>query len=156
MRTPVPKRAGRGRAQINARWLRGVDVTTSIHTSGTFQYNPAYMDAYTQLAGEFDLPLRMASQATMERTASDAAQQVCGKGARLYGLFYSRELPQEKKWRETILGGILKNLKPGVNGTLHPRVQTDRGTESHTNSWKTRSEHTKRSLTIKKSKSCGG
>ena len=64
-----------GRAQIKRALAAGVDVTHIDSHMGTFQYNPAYMDAYVQLAEEFNLPLRMASQATMEKNGAPTLRE---------------------------------------------------------------------------------
>jgi len=66
------------------------------------------MDAYTQLAGEFDLPLRMASQAPWKRTASRCCATSSGKGPRLTDYFIHGELPQEKNGVKQILGASSK------------------------------------------------
>src|SRR5262245_47627457 len=56
-----------GRAQIKRALTAGVDVTHLDSHMGTLQFDPRYVAIYLQLAVEFDLPLRMASQATLAR-----------------------------------------------------------------------------------------
>ena len=56
-----------GRAQIKRALAAGVDVTHLDSRMGTLQYHPDYMKSYLQLAVEFDLPVRMASQETLAR-----------------------------------------------------------------------------------------
>ena len=56
-----------GRAQIRRALAAGVDVTHCDSHMGTLQLNPEYVKTYLQLAFEFDLPVRMASQETLAR-----------------------------------------------------------------------------------------
>ena len=55
------------RAQIKKALAAGIDVTHLDSHMGTLQYDLRYLDAYLQAAVEFALPVRMASQATLER-----------------------------------------------------------------------------------------
>src|SRR5262245_32654849 len=54
-----------GRAQIKRALAFGVDVTHIDSHMGTLQLNIEYVKIYQQLAVEFDLPVRMASQQTL-------------------------------------------------------------------------------------------
>ena len=130
-----------GRAQIKRALAAGVDVTHIDSHMGTFQYNPAYMDAYVQLAVEFDLPLRMASQATMEKNSQPALRdKYAAKGLVFTDYFVHEELPQEKNGVKQFWAGILKNLKPGVTELyIHASKPTEE-LKAITNSWKTRAE----------------
>lgn len=55
------------RAQIQKALAAGVDVTHLDSHMGVLQYRPDYLEKYLQLAVEFDLPVRMASQAAFEQ-----------------------------------------------------------------------------------------
>lgn len=130
-----------GRAQIKRALAAGVDVTHIDSHMGTFQYNPAYMDAYVQLAVEFDLPLRMASQATMEKNGAPTLRdKYAAKGLVFTDYFVHEELPQEKNGVKQFWAAILKNLKPGVTELyIHASKPTEE-LRAITNSWKTRAE----------------
>jgi hypothetical protein len=130
-----------GRAQIKRALDAGVDVTHIDSHMGTFQYNPAYMDAYVQLAVEFDLPLRMASQATMEKNGAPTLRdKYAAKGLVFTDYFVHEELPQEKNGVKQFWAGILKNLKPGVTELyIHASKPTEE-LRAITGSWKTRGE----------------
>src|SRR5713226_4590491 len=56
-----------GRAQIRRALAAGIDVTHLDSHMGTLQLNPQYIEIYLQLAAEFNLPVRMASQETLAR-----------------------------------------------------------------------------------------
>src|SRR5882724_4155051 len=70
-----------GRAQIQRALAAGVDVTHLDSHMGTLQYDPRYLQMYVQLAVEFDLPLRMASQETMTKNGHpELRDQIAAKG----------------------------------------------------------------------------
>lgn len=54
------------RAQIRKALAAGIDVTHIDSHMGVLQYLPAYLEKYLELAVEFDLPARMASQKTFD------------------------------------------------------------------------------------------
>src|SRR6266853_6210000 len=73
-----------GRAQIQRALAAGVDVTHLDSHMGTLQYDPRYLQMYLQLAVEFQLPLRMASQETMARNGHpELREQFAAKGNHL-------------------------------------------------------------------------
>src|SRR2546423_1183455 len=53
-----------GRAQIRRALAAGIDVTHLDSHMGTLQLDPRYLKMYLQLATEFNVPVRMASQET--------------------------------------------------------------------------------------------
>jgi methylmalonyl-CoA epimerase len=55
------------RAQVRKALDHGVDVTHLDSHMGTLQLHPAFVEQYLKLAVEFDLPVRMASQETLEK-----------------------------------------------------------------------------------------
>ncbi len=131
-----------GRAQIKRAPGRRRRCHAYRSHMGTFQYNPAYMDAYVQLAVEFDLPLRMASQATMEKNSAPTLRDKydAPRALSFTDYFVHEELPQEKNGVKQFWAGILKNLKPGVTELyIHASKPTEE-LKAITNSWKTRGE----------------
>jgi predicted glycoside hydrolase/deacetylase ChbG (UPF0249 family) len=64
------------RAQIRKALAAGIDVTHLDSHMGTLQLHPAYVEQYLKLAVEFDLPVRMASQATLEKNNAGSIRSV--------------------------------------------------------------------------------
>ena len=130
-----------GRAQIQRALAAGVDVTHLDSHMGTLQYDPRYLQMYLQLAVEFQLPLRMASQETMARNGHpELREQFAAKGIVFTDYFVHDELKQEEAkgvkpfWLE-----VVKNLKPGVTELyIHAALAGDE-LKAITGSWKTRS-----------------
>jgi predicted glycoside hydrolase/deacetylase ChbG (UPF0249 family) len=87
-----------GRAQIQKALDAGVDVTHLDSHMGTLQYDPKYLQVYVQLAVEFNLPLRMASQDTMAKNGHpELRDQIAAKGIVFTDYFIHDELKQEDK-----------------------------------------------------------
>jgi hypothetical protein len=105
---------------------------------GTLQYKPEYIKVYIQLALEFNLPLRMAAQSTMESFGfPELRDQFKEKGLVFTDYFVYDELSNYKEVRSfwTI---IIKNLKPGVTELfIHASKESDE-LKAITNSWATR------------------
>jgi len=129
------------RAQIRKALAAGVDVTHLDSHMGTLQLNPAYVEQYLRLAVEFDLPVRMASQETLEKfggakqRAAFAAQGIVFPDDFVYEDL--KDMPKDPNgfWKRK-----LASLKPGVTELyIHAGKPTDE-LKAITNSWKTRSE----------------
>src|SRR5215472_17734449 len=104
-----------GRAQIQRALAAGVDVTHLDSHMGTLQLDPKYVQAYLQLAVEFDLPVRMASQETLAKAGFPKLRDMfAAKGILFPDHFVYDELPQEKNGVKQFWNGIVGNLKPGV------------------------------------------
>ena len=87
-----------GRAQIRRAQAAGVDVTHIDSHMGTLQLTPDYVKVYLQLAVEFDLPVRMASQETLARNGHpELRQQFAAKGIVSPDHFVYEELRDESK-----------------------------------------------------------
>ena len=130
-----------GRAQIQRALAAGVDVTHLDSHMGTLQYDPRYLQMYLQLAVEFQLPLRMASQETMARNGHpELREQFAAKGIIFTDYFVHDELKQEEaKGVKPFWMDIVKNLKPGVTELyIHAALAGDE-LKAITGSWKTRS-----------------
>lgn len=130
-----------GRAQIKRALAAGVDVTHLDSHMGTLQLNADYMKVYVQLAIEFDLPLRMASQETMFRFGQpELRSQVAAKGIVFTDDFIYDELKNEKDNVKSFWLGIVRNLKPGVTELyIHAALPTDE-LKAITGTWSTRSQ----------------
>ena len=131
-----------GRAQIKRALDAGVDVTHLDSHMGTMQYDPRYLQMYVQLAVEFDLPVRMASQETMSKNGHpELRDQFAGKGIIFTDYFVHDELKEEQsKGVKPFWLGVVKGLKPGITELyVHASVASDE-LKAITGSWRTRSE----------------
>ena len=129
------------RAQIEKALAAGVDVTHLDSHMGTLQYDPRYVQMYVQLGVEFQLPLRMASQATMASNGHpELRDQIASKGIVFTDYFVHDELKQEElKGVKPFWMDIVKNLKPGVTELyIHAALAGDE-LKAITGSWRTRS-----------------
>ncbi len=130
-----------GRAQIRRALAVGVDVTHLDSHMGTMQLNPEYVPMYLQLAVEFDLPIRMASQETMTRQGHPEIRgQFAAKGIISPDYFVYEELKEEKNDVKGFWLKVVKNLKPGVTELyIHAGLPNDE-LKAITGSWSTRSQ----------------
>ena len=130
-----------GRAQIKRALAAGIDVTHLDSHMGTLQLNPEYFKVYVQLAVEFDLPLRMASQETMARFGQpELRSQVAARGIVFPDHFVYDELKNEKDNVKSFWLGIVQNLKPGVTELyIHAALATDE-LKAITGTWSIRSQ----------------
>jgi hypothetical protein len=130
-----------GRAQIRRAQAFGVDVTHLDSHMGTLQLHPDYVKTYLQLAVEFDLPVRMASQDTLARLGHPELRGVfAAKGVLFPDYFVYDELKDEKQDVRTFWLGIVRNLKPGVTELyIHAGMPNDE-LKAITGSWPTRSQ----------------
>lgn len=129
------------RAQIKRALEAGIDVTHLDSHMGTLQLNPEFFKVYVQLALEFDLPLRMASQDTMTRFGyPDLRREVSAKGIVFPDYFIYEELELEKDDVRGFWLNIIKNLKPGVTELyIHAAMPTDE-MKAITGSWSIRAQ----------------
>lgn len=130
-----------GRAQIRKALSTGVDVTHLDSHMGTLQLNPDYVKAYLQLAVEFNLPVRMASQDTLARMGHPELRgQFAAKGIVFPDYFVYEELKDEKADVRGFWLNIVMNLKPGVTELyIHAGLPTDE-LKAVTGSWATRAQ----------------
>ena len=130
-----------GRAQIQRALDAGVDVTHLDSHMGTLQYDPRYLQMYVQLAVEFDLPVRMASQETMTRNGHpELRDQIAAKGILFPDHFIYDELKEEGKGVKAFWLRVVKDLKPGITELyIHAALPSDE-LKAITGSWRTRSE----------------
>ena len=130
-----------GRAQIRRALAAGIDVTHIDSHMGTLQLHPDYVKSYLQLAVEFDLPLRMASQETLARLGyPEMRKGFAAKGVLFTDYFVYDELKDEKADVRGFWLKIVKNLKPGVTELyIHAGLPSDE-LKAITGSWPTRSQ----------------
>jgi len=130
-----------GRAQIKRALAAGIDVTHLDSHMGTLQLNADYMKVYLQLAIEFNLPLRMASQETMVRFGEpELRSQVAARGILFPDYFVYDELKDEKNGVKDFWLRIVKDLKPGVTELyIHAALPTDE-MKAISGSWSTRAQ----------------
>jgi predicted glycoside hydrolase/deacetylase ChbG (UPF0249 family) len=138
----TPEEAYReAKAQIQKALDAGVDVTHLDSHMGVLQLHPAFLAKYLQLAVEFDLPVRMASQATFEKMgqpewrARFAAKGILFTDDFVYDEFrYTGPESVAPAWRKR-----LSNLKPGITELfIHAGKPTDE-LKAITGSWAVRS-----------------
>jgi predicted glycoside hydrolase/deacetylase ChbG (UPF0249 family) len=105
-----------GRAQIKKALASGVPVTHIDSHMGTYQYSPDYMNIYLQLAEEFNLPVRMPAQSTLDAMDFPHIRKMFqDKGIICPDYFIHEEFENYKNdnvvefWTD-----YLKKLKPGV------------------------------------------
>jgi chitin disaccharide deacetylase len=128
-----------GRAQIRQALDAGIDVTHLDSHMGTLQLHPDFMEVYVRLALEFDLPLRMASQSTLERYGyPELRKQVAAQGIAFPDHFIYDELQRQDQGVKAFWLDIVRNLKPGVTELyIHAALPTDE-LKAITGSWPTR------------------
>ena len=127
------------KAQIEKALAAGIDVTHLDSHMGVLQYNPEYHNVYHRLAKEYDLPLRMASQETIESFGFPnlridlEADGIISPDYLVFGGPDNGE-PVDVYWKR-----ILRTLKPGVTELFIHAAQDGEELRNMTNSWGTRS-----------------
>ncbi len=131
------------KAQIEKFRSAGLNPTHIDSHMGTVMLNPEYFKVYIRLAQEYDLPLRMPSQETLEEKGApaDLRDQASSLGLIfpdyfVYGVLgndYTGNV--EESWFH-----ILSDLKPGVTEIYIHASTPGEELKAVTNSWKTRVE----------------
>jgi predicted glycoside hydrolase/deacetylase ChbG (UPF0249 family) len=140
-RSSPAEAATEAQAQIRKALAAGVDVTHLDSHMGVLQMHPAYLAKYLELAVEFDLPVRMASQATFAQSGQDTGWRAkfAAQGILFTDDFIYDDLNEEPKDVKGYWMRKLASLKPGVTELfIHAGQPTDE-LKAITNSWKTRS-----------------
>jgi len=98
-------------------------------------------EVYLQLAVEFDLPVRMASQATLANFGyPEVRAQFSAKGIVFPDYFVYEELKNEGQDVKAFWLDIVKRLKPGVTELyIHAALPTDE-LKAITGTWSTRAQ----------------
>lgn len=109
-----------GRAQIRKALDAGIPVTHFDSHMGTYQYSPDYMSIYLQLADEFDLPVRMPSQSTLDNMGAPPFRDICKEKGILHPDYFIHEEFEDYKTEnvEEFWTNYIKNLNPGVTEIL--------------------------------------
>ena len=127
------------KAQIEKALAAGIDVTHLDSHMGVLQYNPEYHKVYHELAVEYDLPIRMASQQVMERFGfPDARSALEADGIVIPDLLIFGGKEDDETVTEYWMR-ILRSLEPGVTELFIHAAMDGEELRSMTNSWKTRS-----------------
>lgn len=130
------------RAQIEKFRASGLDPTHIDSHMGTLMLHPEYFKMYAKLALEYDLPLRMGSQLTMEKNGfPDLRAQLEAQGLVFPDYFVHGELG--KDYRNNVEDSwirILSDLKPGVTEIYIHASTPGEELKAATNSWNTRVE----------------
>jgi predicted glycoside hydrolase/deacetylase ChbG (UPF0249 family) len=105
-----------GRAQIRKALNAGVPVNHIDSHMGTYQYSPDYMSIYLQLADEFDLPVRMPSQSTLDNMGAPPFRDICKEKGILHPDYFIHEEFENYKTEnvEEFWTDYIKNLNSGV------------------------------------------
>ncbi len=103
-----------GKAQIEKALSYGLPITHIDSHMGTFQLDPAYFEQYVRLAKMFNLPLRMASQSTLEKYGQGDLREKCTQLGLVFPDYLIYEELQDYGDVEQFWLTIIDNLKPGV------------------------------------------
>lgn len=126
------------RAQIKKAMDAGIPVTHIDSHMGTLQYNPEYLKVYAQLALEFNLPLRMAAQSTMESFGFPSVRKDLQQKGLVFTDYFIFDELQNYKDVKSFWMNIIKNLKPGVTELFMHASKESEELKAITNSWNTR------------------
>jgi predicted glycoside hydrolase/deacetylase ChbG (UPF0249 family) len=128
------------REQIKRALAAGIDLSHLDSHMGTLQYDARYMEAYLKLAVEFNLPVRMASQSTLEKFNQPGLRaRFAEQGVLFPDYFVYEGLQDESKDVKGFWTKVLKELKPGVTELyIHAGKPTEE-LKAITGSWATRS-----------------
>jgi chitin disaccharide deacetylase len=129
-----------GRAQIQKALDAGIRVTHIDSHMGTLQYSPDYLEVYASLALEFNLPLRMAAQSTMESFGFPAIREELRKQGLVFTDFFVFDELNNYKDVKSFWMNIIQNLKPGVTELFIHASKESEELKAITNSWKERVE----------------
>lgn len=130
-----------GRAQIRRALAAGIDVTHLDSHMGTLQLDVRFVEVYRRLAVEFDLPVRMASQATLEKFGQPHLRaQFAAQGLVFPDDFIYEELQDEPQDVKGFWLRVLRNLKPGVTELYIHAAKPTEELQAITGSWRTRGE----------------
>ena len=127
-------------AQIKKAINMGLEITHIDSHMGTMQLSPPYVDAYLQLAIDFNVPVRMASQETLEKFGQpDIRKNFSEKGILFPDYLIYEELDNYTEDDiKTFWKNILHNLKPGITELFIHASVPDPELKKITDSWQTR------------------
>src|SRR5690554_2997653 len=117
-----------GRAQIRKALDAGVPVTHIDSHMGTYQYSPDYMQVYLLLAEEFNLPVRMPSQSTLDNMGAPPFRDLCKEKGIIHPDYFIHEEFQDYTTEnvEEFWIDYIKNLQSGVTEIyIHAATEGD-------------------------------
>jgi len=123
-----------GKAQIEKALSYGLPITHIDSHMGTFQLDPAYFEQYARLAKTFNLPLRMASQSTLEKYGQGSVREKCAQEGLVFPDYLVYEELQHYEEVEDFWVNIIDNLQAGVTelflhaSELTPELEAITGT----------------------------
>jgi predicted glycoside hydrolase/deacetylase ChbG (UPF0249 family) len=131
------------RAQVQKALDAGIDVTHMDSHMGTLQYNPKYHEVYLEVAGEFDLPVRMAGTDLMTPALGGYLHKMADelgivRPDRLY-LAEPPTLEETETWWKAQMSGIPKGMVSEVY--IHCGLETPE-MEATTGSYRRRTADT--------------
>jgi len=130
------------RAQIKKALDAGIDVTHLDSHMGTLQYDERYFQVYRRLAKEFDLPLRMGSQALLEAQGGGQQRAQLDADGILYPDYLIHGGRNKGESIDQYWMRMLKELKPGVTELYIHASSEGEEIKAVTNSWPDRNgEH---------------
>lgn len=127
-----------GRAQIKKALDAGIPVTHIDSHMGTLQYDPEYLKVYAHLALEFNLPLRMAAQSTMEAFGFPSVRKELEEKGLIFTDYFVFDELQGYKDVKSFWMNIIRNLKPGVTELFMHASKESEELKAITNSWNER------------------
>lgn len=127
-----------GRAQIQKALDAGIPVNHMDSHMGTLQENPEFFKVYLQLASEFNLPMRMASQSTLEKFGHPEIRKMTAEKGIISPDYFIYEEMENYKEVKPFWTDIVKKMKPGVTEIFIHASKPGEEVKSITYSWKTR------------------
>jgi chitin disaccharide deacetylase len=128
------------RAQIKKALAAGLDVTHLDSHMGALQYSEAYFQVYRRLANEFDLPIRMGSQALLATMGGKHQRGQLDEDGVIYPDYLIHGQQQKGESTTDYWKRMVKSLQPGVTELyIHASVAGEE-IQHITNSWKDRAE----------------
>jgi len=115
-----------GRAQIQKALDAGIPVTHIDSHMGTMQIDTNFLKIYVQLALEFNLPLRMASQEVMEKRLQPNLRDDMKKKGLVFTDHFVSPYSTQYEGVKQYWTDVIKNLKPGVTEIyIHASLRND-------------------------------
>ena len=126
------------RAQIRKALDAGIDVTHLDSHMGALQFTEAYFQVYRTLAKEFDLPIRMGSQATLASFGCGHQRAQLDQDGVVYPDFLIHGGRQKGEAMEAYWRRMLDGLQPGVTELYIHAALPGEEMRAVTNSWEDR------------------
>ena len=128
-----------GRAQIQKALAAGIDLTHLDSHMGTLQEDLRFVEVYLKLADEFHLPVRMASQETLEKFHQPGLRaRFAARGIVFPDHFIYEELRDEPRDVKGFWLKVLGHLRPGVTELYIHAAKPTEELQAITGSWRTR------------------